>query len=277
MGIIVFCLKILPDCVRSRPASRSRKMSANADGLASLPLFPSLDMYCDGTSSLMEASRATAPLASKSVKAPKVPSLLGKRGPIQPLPNGGGKRPTPLDQLGDSALRSRDHFGHLTASLKAHMSGKQLRATGLENALLELQATVAKDMKQQRDETWRRGVTHGEWLKEGECRLNTQSAAAAENLRQQVFDLEMKVLHLKRDLAAADIKNEASRRKISELSCRIATTPEPAPPPPAPEDTAETMSIEELIDSGLFDEEGVYSPISQPPLSPDSYGTLSPT
>jgi len=257
-----------------------------------MPGFPSIDHASPRVYECLDRSRSAAPPAKKTAK---VPSQLGKRGPIQPLPNGTGKRPSPLDALGDSALRSRDHFGHLTASVKAHLSPKLLRQTGIEDALLELQSTVARDMKEQRDETWRRGVTHGEWLKEGEGRLNSESAAAAEGLRKKVFELELQQVEAQR-------KYDLARRRISELSVqsaddRYVTDPFPpgawspgrgprdSPPGIDPFSTfvpghnayGEQIDISDLLDS-LADDDGTFSPISQPPLSPpDSYGTLSPS
>ena len=164
-------------------------------------------------------------------------------------------------------------------------------------------------MKEQRDETWRRGVTHGEWLKEGEARLNSESAAAAEGLRSKIFELELQVVEMQR-------KYELARHRNSELSC--AGSPplsEPAPIDPWASFTSSLNINGEPFDSPswqeaigaianepfppsrtrnhppdavdfsdqlelLDDQTGttaphLASPISQEPLSPASYGTLS--
>ena len=217
--------------------------------------FPRIDHVDGGDQSWtdsMAASRTAAPQTARP------PSQLGKkRGPGTEC---GAKRvrTQPLDALGLSAMRTRDHFGHIDASIKAHLTAKQLRLTGLRDSLTELQDTVAKDMKTAIDEAWRRGVMHGEWLKTEEGLVNAEAAAAAEQLRQKVFELELQVVNQKH-------KYELARKRISELSAAQYSPPHRTPPP-SPEHTDPLdISLEEIL-SSLAD----HSPISQESYSPVS-------
>ena len=217
--------------------------------------FPRIDHVDGGDQSWtdsMAASRTTAPQTTR------LPSQLGKRGPGTEC----AKRRVsaqPLDALGLSAMRTRDHFGHIDASIKAHLTAKQLRLTGLRDSLIELQDTVAKDMKTAIDEAWRRGVMHGEWLKTGEGLVNAEAAAAAEELRQKVFELELQVVNQQH-------KYELARKRISELSTAQYSPPHRTPPPsPVHDADPLDISLEEIL-SSLAD----HSPISQESYSPVS-------
>ena len=112
---------------------------------------------------------------------------------------------SPLDAFGDSAVRTRDDFGHITAALKAYLTPKQLKDTGVLLALDELQVSVSKDMQAQVENTWRNGVAHGEWLKEAERR---EMEDAARTLQRNYNALQTQNLTMQQQLwqAAAQIK-----------------------------------------------------------------------
>ena len=105
--------------------------------------------------------------------------------------------------MGDGTLRSRDHFGHLVASVKAHIPSKAQRDTGIVEALDELAGTVAKDMTLLIERAWKNGVAHGEWLREGECRRNAEIAAGAAAMKDQFLQLQLAYYTTKHQLDLA--------------------------------------------------------------------------
>ena len=100
-------------------------------------------------------------------------------------------RRSPLDVFGESAVNTRDHFGHLTASLMNHMTAKQQKDSGVQAALRELAETAARDMAKMVEHSWQNGVAHGQWLKDAESRRNAEEAASAVAAKAELFKLQL--------------------------------------------------------------------------------------
>ena len=64
---------------------------------------------------------------------------------------------SPLNELGDGAVRSKTKIGEVRASVKAHLTPEELADMELLTALDELEATVAADMLAQIEAAWGKG------------------------------------------------------------------------------------------------------------------------
>lgn len=161
--------------------------------------------------------------------APQLPKKRRGRPPYQR-----GSKRSALDAFGDDALCTRDQIGHMAAALEAHLTTRQLKETGQLAALKELELVVAKDMQKQIDSAWDKGVVHGEWLKEGQCRQLASVAADVASLRKQNFQLKYEHLTLQQQLSLA-------LARVEELSQSASPVLPPAPPP------SSELSLEELL------------------------------
>ena len=196
--MLAFCTNILT-ALAFPPVMQKQVSGAQAEhdqSCCALFGYPTLDSYTPlaDTDSNKDSNKKHS-----NTSTPRLVPLVrqqGKRRSIGPPPAERQAKRSPLDSFGDAAVRSKDHFGHLCASVKAHLPRKQLKDTGLLEALDELQSTVASDMKRAIDSTWRNGVSHGEWLKTGEARQHEQVAASADAMRQRLFELEVSYMTL---------------------------------------------------------------------------------
>jgi hypothetical protein len=210
---------------------------------------------------------------------PQATTKLGKRR-AGALPVEREPKRTPLDVFGDGTLRTRDHFGHVEAMLKAHMTPKLFKDLKVVDALDELAGTVAKDVKRQIDITWKNGVAHGEWLKEAEASHNAHAASCLATMKTELFKLQVNNQSLVNRLALAKIR-------IRELEeSQISTPYIPEPPPTAPIQPIHTLNdgkfedinlddlqahLDELLgDDNLFADSINGSPVVSGPSTPDS-------
>lgn len=166
--------------------------------------------------------------ASVAASSVTFTSKLGKRRGSRKI-HDSARRRTPLDVFGSSAQRTRDQIGHMNAAVQAHLTRKQLEATGLVSALQELAEAVAKDMQLLEDTAWKKGVAHGEWLREGEVLRCSDAAAAAEVLKRENFQLKFSQYTLHNQLAMAVAR-------VEELT--------PAPPPNS---AVDELTVDELL------------------------------
>lgn len=115
--------------------------------------------------------RTAPPLTTPSTLA-RLPAPEKRRAIGPPPEEPESKRYSPFDQYmtregqGPLLVRSRDHFGHITAAVTAHLTPRQQQDLGLPLALTELAETVVRDVRQVAEVAFARGLDEGRRLQD---------------------------------------------------------------------------------------------------------------
>ena len=226
-----------------------------------MPLFsfPKLDTFVPAAAISTAVGRGKA-VASHTTLTPPIKHRKRRQ------PYGLPVRYTPyrsvLDTFGDGAIRSRDQFGHMRASMKSHMSDKQLVTTGFLPALDELETIVAKDLTRSIDITWKKGVMHGEWLKDAECRRHEAAVSTIPCLEQKLFEQQLCYNTLQNQYALA-----LNRIKLLSNTTQLPNTSTSLPPGLSMDDFYK-FDIYELLQD-VSDERDTVNVAEPEPLSSD--------